>query len=187
MFVQANYRDVQYDLAVDRTGLNRTNSGYSINTGLDMLVTDLIKGQLFVGYMNQRYKGVLPDVAGFNYGANLDWSPTPLLTFHLTASRTPNATTLAHASAADDQSVRVGADYSVTTDLMVNAHISYTDSDFRGSPRHDTNMELGTGLKYEMNRYVSAKAEYRYQKRDSSIGGQNYSDNMIYVGLDLHI
>ncbi len=187
MFVQANYRQVQYDLALDRNGLDRTNHGYSINTGLDMLVTDLIKGQLFVGYMDERYKGALPDVKGFNYGANVDWTPTPFWAFHLTASRTPDATTIANASAADDQTVRLGVEYFITPDITALGHVGYTDINFRGSTRHDNTTEAGVGLNYAMNRLVSVKAEYRYQQRDSSIGGQNYTDNLIYVGLNLHI
>ncbi len=186
-FVQANYREVQYDLKIDRTGLNRTNHGYSVNSGLDMLVTDLVKGQLFVGYLNESYKLGLPDVKGFNFGANVDWNPTPFWTVHLTASRTPAATTVALASASDDQMVRLGVDYAILSTVTILAHGSYTDSDFHGSPRHDKYSEGGIGASYFVNRYVDLKVEYTHQERSSSLGGQNYKDNLIYGGFNLHI
>ena len=187
MFVQANLRDVKYDLTTDRTGLNRANHGYSINTGLDMLVTDLVKGQLFVGYMSESYKAGLSDVKGFNFGANVDWNPSTFWTLHLTASRTPSATTIANASASDDQMVRLGIDYAVLPSVTILAHGSYTDSNFHGSPRHDKYSEAGIGASYFLNRYVDFKVEFTHQERSSSLGGDNYKDNLIYGGFNLHI
>jgi hypothetical protein len=187
VFIQANYRDIQYDLKTDRTGLNRTNHGYSMNSGLDMLVTDLIKGQIFIGYLKENYAVGLSDVSGFNFGANVDWNPSPFWTLHLTASRTPSATTVAKASASDDQTVRLGVDYAILPTVTIVAHGSYTDSDFLGSVRHDKYSEGGIGATYFANRYVDLKVEFTHQERSSSLGGANYKDNLIYGGLNLHI
>lgn len=187
MFVQANYRDVQYDLTHDRNSLQRDNNGYSANFGLDMLVTDLVKGQIFVGYLNQRYQAPLVDVSGFNFGANVDWSASALWTFHLMASRTLNGTTVNNASAQDDQMVRLGVDYSVLPNVMVQAHVGYTDSVFNGSPRDDKYTDTGIGVSYAMNHTVSAKLAYTFQNRDSTIPGQNFNDNVVAVGLNFHL
>ena len=187
MFIQANLRNVQYDLTHDRNSLQRDNNGYSVNFGLDMLVTDLVKGQIFVGYLNQRYHAPLVEVSGFNFGANVDWSPTPLWTFHLTASRTLNGTTVNNASAQDDQAVRLGVDYSILPNVMVVTHVGYTDSVFNGSPRDDKYTDAGIGLNYSMNHNITAELAYTYQKRDSTITGQSFNDNLVTVGLNFHL
>ena len=187
VYVQGNLRDVGYDLTLDRSGLNRSNHGYSIDVGLDMLVTEVINGQVFAGYMAERYHAGLPDVTGLGYGANLTWTPTAFWAVHLTASRTPNATTLDGASAEDDQLARLGVDYLITPTLTVLSHVQYLDSDYHGSLRDDTYTEAGIGLNYAMNEYLNVKVEYDYQTRSSSLADQGFTDNALLAGVNLHI
>ncbi|MDE2110388.1 MAG: outer membrane beta-barrel protein [Alphaproteobacteria bacterium] len=187
MFVQGNYRDVGYDLLIDRNGARRANNGYSVNAGLEMLVTDIVKGQIFVGYLDQHYHAPLVNVKGFNFGANVDWSASPLWTFHLAASRTLNGTTIAGASAEDDRMVRLGVDYSILRNVMIQAHFSYNDSVFNGSPREDKYPEAGIGVNYLMNSLMTATLAYAHQERNSSISGQGFTDNTVSVGLNFHL
>ncbi|MBU6442508.1 MAG: outer membrane beta-barrel protein [Alphaproteobacteria bacterium] len=187
MFVQANERDVQYAAALDRNGLHRDNHGYSVNGGLEMALTDLITGQIYGGYLNEHYTAPLKTVSGFNFGADVDWTPTPLWTFHLTASRLLNGTTIDNASAEDDQSVRLAADYKFRRDVTIQAFGGYTDSNFNGSPRHDKYTSAGVNLNYYLTRSVSAQLGYAYQTRSSSLAGQGFSDNLITLGLNLHL
>lgn len=186
-FFQAIINDAVYDLKLDRTGLDRANNGETYNVGVDMLVTDLVKGQLFVGYLDQRYKAPLVGISGFNYGGNVEWNPDPLWVVHFSASRTLNGTTIAGASAEDDQVVRLGADYSLRRSVKILTHIQYTDSEFNGSSRDDKYWDAGVGVEYAMNAHMSARLSYDYQTRNSTIGGQNFDDNTVTVGLNLHI
>lgn len=187
MFVQGNLRTVQYDLALDRTGVQRDNNGFSVNAGLDMLVTNLVKGQIFVGYLNQNYHAPLTDISGFNFGANVDWSATPLWTFHLTASRTLNGTTVANASAEDNQRVALAVDYSILRSVMIRGHVGYNDAVFNGSPREDRYTDAGLEVNYDMNSFTSANLGYNFQNRESTIPGQNFDDNVVTLGLNFHL
>lgn len=187
MFVQVNYKDVRYDLDLDRSGLQRANDGYSVNAGLDMLVTNLVKGQIFAGYLSQRYHTPLVNVSGLNYGANVDWSASEIWTFHLTASRALNGTTISTASAQDERAVRLGVDYSVLQNVMVQAHIGYTDSVFSGSTRDDKYTDAGIGVEYDLNQNISAKLAYTFRNRDSTIAGQDFNENQATVGLSFRL
>ena len=187
MYVQANERDVHYQLSLDRNGLHRDNHGYSVDTGLDMAVTHLIRGQVFVGYISEHYTAPLKGVSGFDFGANLDWMPTEIWAFHLTASRTLNGTTIDNASTEDDQAVRLSADFKVRPNITVTGDVGYTDSNYNGSPRHDKYTTAGVKLNYSLNRNISAQLGYDYQTRSSSITGQNFNDNLVMVGLNLHL
>lgn len=186
-FLQASYRDVSYDIGPDRSGLFRSNNGYSLDCGLDMLVTDLIRGQAFVGYLNERYHAPLPDVSGLNFGAALDWSPSAFWTVHLAASRLLNGTTIYHASTEDDQSVRVGVDYFVLTDMTIKVHAAYQNSKFNGSPRTDKYVEGGGGAEYTLGPKLTVSLAYTYQTRDSTVAGQDFNDNLVRVGLNIHL
>lgn len=182
-FIQGIDNSAHYDLTFDRSGLRRDNDGYAVNVGLDMLVTDLVRGNVFVGYLDQRYKAPLQDVSGFNFGANVDWYASPLWTFHLTASRTLNGTILATASTEDDRTVRLSTDFLVRPNITLNAFVGYLDSDFVGSPRDDKYVLAGITLSYHMNRWIALELSDNFQTRDSSIIGQNFDDNVVMLGV----
>ena len=187
VYLQGLDRQVSYDLTLDRNGLNRNNSGYAVNAGLDMLVTNLVKGNIFVGYLDQHYHAPLVPISGFNFGANVDWNATPLWTFHLTASRILNGTTLNHASSEDDQTVQMAADYAFRRTMSLNAFVGYTHTDFNGAPRKDDVVNAGVGFNYNINELMTAKLGYDYSNRTSTIGGQNFDDNVVSVGIGFHV
>lgn len=178
---------VRYDNVPDRNGLDRNNHGYSIDGGLDMSLTNLIQGRFFGGYLSQKYHAPLTNVSGFNFGADLTWTPTPLWTVNLTASRTLNGTTINTASAEDDRLVRLTADYSFRRNVLIEGSFAYNDANFRGSARDDKYSLFGIGLKYLMNRYMNAQLRYEHQHRNSTIAGQDFDDNAVTAGLNLQL
>jgi hypothetical protein len=187
VFVRADDRQMTYDLSVDRNGLRRSNHGYSVNGGLDMLVTNLIKGEVFAGYLDEHYQAPLTNVSGFNFGANLVWDPSVFWTVRLTASRTLNGTTLNNASAEDDQVVRLEVDYSPTPTITVEPHLGYTDSSFSGISRRDQYVDTGLSVSYAINRLFSARLGYDYQDRSTNAAGQKFTDNTVTIGLTAHL
>ena len=187
IFARATDRSVEYTRHFDRNGLQRDNHGYRVDVGLDAEVTHLLVGSIFAGYLDEHYHAPLLNISGFDFGANLDWSVTPLWTLHLTATRTLNSTTLNNASAEDNQSVRLSADFNPRDDIVINGYVGYIDSNFNSAVRHDTYTLAGIGLSYYMNRNVSAKLGYDYQLRNSSVTGQGYHDNTVSIGLQLQL
>jgi hypothetical protein len=186
-FVQVGERDVQYSMTFDRNGLRRDNHGYSVNGGLDMAITDLIQGEVFAGYLDEQYKNPLPNISGFDFGANFDWNVDPLWTLHLTASRLLNGTTISGASAEDDQSARLTADFKPEPDLTFEGYIEYLDENFNGTVRDDRYTTAGLVVKYLMNHNMNLEGGYDYQKRDSTVTGQDFNDNHLFVGLNLQL
>lgn len=188
IFVLFDDKIVRYDnVTADRNGFDRNNHGYSVNGGIDMSLTNLIQGRFFAGYLSQRYHTPLANVTGFNFGADLTWTPTPLWTVRLTASRTLNGTTINTAATEDDRLVRLTADYSLRPNVLLEGSFAYNDANFRGSPRDDKYSLFGIGLKYLMNRYMNAQLRYEHQRRDSSLAGQDFDDNAVTVGLNLQL
>jgi hypothetical protein len=184
-YLEATDNNNDYDLTFDRNGYRRNNHGYDVDFGLDMLVTDLVKGEVFAGYLNQHYNAPLPNVSGFNYGAKLDWNASPFWTFHLLASRTLNGTDLAGASTEDDQAVQLSVDYLIRQNITITVTGSYLDAKYAGSPRDDTYPAVSARLTYNLNRWMSLYASEAYQSRNSSIVDQNFGDNVVSIGLQL--
>ncbi len=190
-FVKALYDNRHFDHFFDRSGLHRSSDGYRIDTGLDMQITHLLSGEVYVGYLEQRYsKSVpipLPSVSGIDYGANLDWYADERLTVHLNGARVLSDVTIAGVSATQDDNVKLSADYEFRYNIIVQPYVGYTHSKFIGTNRTDDYPSAGVTVSYLMNRYISLDAGYHYSKRTSNVSGADYSDDTVSVGLNLHI
>ena len=190
-FVKASYDERDFDLFADRSGLHRSSHGFRVDGGVDMQITHLLAGELFLGYLNQSFAQnvptPLPNVSGFDYGAELDWYASPLLTVHLSGSRQLADVIITGASVADNKNVAVSADYEFRPNIILQGRVSYTDSRFVGTIREDTYPGIGIGVKYLVNRTVSANLYYNYSERSTNISGVQYNDNTISIGLSLHL
>ncbi len=186
-FVRGTYDTRVFDLKIDRTGVDRDSHGYRIDSGLEMMVSHLMKGEIFVGYLDQTYKAPLNDIAGIDYGASLIWYASPLITLHVNASRKLNDTTITSASASDDRYVAAGFDYELRRNIIVQGEVGYTDSNFFGSLRDDKVTDGVIDARYLINRYMSMTAKYEYSTRTSTVPGHNFNDNTIMGGLRLQM
>jgi hypothetical protein len=190
-FVKATYDSRSFDHMFDRSGLDRSSHGYRVDGGVDMQISHLLRGELFAGYIEQRFPQnvptPLPNVSGFDFGAQLDWFASPLLTLHLTASRTLNDVILSGASVADNRSIGISADYEFRRNIILQGRFSYTDAEYVGTSRTDQYPSAGVSLKYLINRYLSADLGYNYSERSTDVSGLDYTDDTVSLGLHLHV
>jgi hypothetical protein len=186
-FVETLYEEHSFELAVDRSGFDRSSSGYRVRGGVTALLGAIIQGQAFVGYLKQTYAEPLEDVTGFDFGATLDWPITPLTTLRLLASRTVNDTTINGVSGIDDKSVAFSVDHALLRNLVLRGNVGYLHSTFAGMSREDELIDAGAGVEYFLNRYLSLAGRYAFQKRTSNGGPQVYSDNLFSIAIRGHI
>ena len=190
-FVKATYDERNFASKFDRSGDARSSHGFHINGGLDLQITHLVRGELFVGYLEQSFAQnvphPLPKLAGLDFGAQLDWFISPIFTAHISASRQLADVTLTGVSMADNRNVAVSADYEFRPNIILQARASYTESQFVGSTRTDRYPGAGIGVKYLINRYMSANLNYNYGERSTSAAGATYKDNTVSLGLTLHL
>lgn len=190
-FVKGSYDDRHFDHFFDRSGLHRSSHGYRIDGGLDVQISHLVAGDIFVGYLKQSFAQdvptPLPDVSGLDYGVQLDWYASPILTLHLNGQRQLSDVIINRASVSDDKLIKLSGDYEFRPNVIVQANVAYTDSRFVGTARTDHYPGAGISVKYLMNNYMSANVSYNYNERSSNLSGLSYKDNMVSIGLNLHI
>ena len=187
VFLRGSLDDKNFDLTVDRDGVDRDSKRYRADIGAEFFATRLIRGQVFAGYVDQRFNDPLPDVSTVDYGAALDWFATPLMTFHVRAARILNDTTIAGASVSDDRTAGLSLDYELLRNLLVHAGGDFTHSDFRGTPRSDELWDGWMSADYLINEYLSARASYRYTHRNSNAAGEDFDDNTVLLGLHFQL
>lgn len=186
-FARVTYNSRDFLRRLDRFGVNRDSNGYAVEAGVDMRVSALISGSFYGGWFQQNYRAPLANVSGFNFGAGLTWSPTQLLTVKVNAARRLVDTTVPGASASNEASVGIGADFSITRDVLLFGSFDYVDASFSGANRNDETVIFGAGLRYAINRYVSAEGRYTYLKRDSSEAGADFEANTFMALLNFHL
>ena len=183
VYAQASYNVREFDLQFDNAGFDHSSEGYRLDTGLQMLISPLIKGTMFIGYLQQNFKPPFHDVSGVDFGSQIDWFTTELLTVHLTTARTLTDTTLVGASSEDERTVRLSADYELLRNVILQANAGYENDIFDGISRNDRVTTAGLDAKYFLTQRFSVYADYSHSQRDSTIPTVNFADNLISAGL----
>ena len=193
-YLKATYNDDGFEQYYDRSGYHRASHGYQFDAGVNLLLGELVQGTVYLGYVDQMYDhtqqpGLLPleDISGLDFGADLVWYPTELLTVELKGSRQIVNTTFAGAAGGDDRNVTLSASWEVTRRVYVTANAGYDDTDYNGAGLDETVPTFGVGLKYIISHYVQAQLNYQYSTRNASLTGLNYNDNLVSLGLNLQI
>jgi hypothetical protein len=106
---------------------------------------------------------------------------------HLDGEHTVQDVTIAGASASDNKSIKLSADYEFRRNILVQFYGSYTDSRFTGTARTDDYPGAGVTVTYLLNRYLSAHLGYDFGQRSSNFAPFDFTDNMLSVGVKLHV
>ena len=80
-----------------------------------------------------------------------------------------------------------GIDYAIRPNVILHGDVGYLDNVFTGTSRSDDITSYGVGGTYLINRYLSATARWERSERDSTISGQNYSDNIFWFALGFQV
>jgi len=187
-YVKASYDERDFDQLTDRSGVHRSSHGFRVDGGVNLQLTHLVRGEVFVGYLSQNFASpALKDISGFDYGVQLDWFVSDVLTAHLSGRRTLDDVVLSGVSLADNKSVYASADYEFRPNIILQAHASYTNTTYGGSTRTDNYPGAGVGVKYLVNQYASLNLNYNYSQRSTQSSAFEYTDNTVSIGLSLHI
>ena len=185
IFARASYNWRDFDLQFDRNGFDHSSDGYRLDSGLQMMLSPLIKGTMFVGYLQQNFKAPLHSVSGIDFGSQIDWFVTELMTVHLDVTRLLSDTTIAGASSEDERNIRGSVDYELLRNVILQANVGYENDIFRGTSRDDRITTVGLGAKYLFDRRISLYAHYDHSGRNSTVGGTDFADNLMTAGITL--
>jgi hypothetical protein len=196
-YVKFSYDERDFNLFDDRTkfsdgrGYHRSSHGYRVDGGVNLQISHLVSGEVYVGYLTQLFSQNVPhplqNVSGFDYGVQLDWYVTPLLTAHISGKRSLDDVVLSGVSVADNKNVTLSADYEFRPNIIVQGRAGYTNTRYVGSGRTDDYPSVGIGVMYLVNRYVSLNVNYNYSERSADTAALAYTDNTVSIGLALHI
>lgn len=188
MFGRAVYERVAYRIARDDAGFNRDNKGYRLTGGMKFELTNVVDGNIFVGYMHRNYKDPrFRDYSGAAYGASIRWSPTRLTTISVNANRSVQETTQLGFRGYVSSNFGVRVEHNLTRFVRLDGGIRYDKNNYlviRGfvpAPvdRDDDLFTANVGLNYTLNRQVAFGVAWDYTKRSSNMIASDYTRNKI--------
>ena len=165
----------------------RDSSGEQFEIGANFDITNLVRGEVGVGYFTQDVVGFPSNTDGVSLSGKVEYFITPLTTITLTGSRGfVNSSVL---SAPGDVSTGGGVrvDHEVRRNVLVYATLGASLQDYVGIDRQDTRTSAGFGATYLINRAAQLGLSYdhRSQRSDGAFHGYEYDINEIFLSLTL--
>lgn len=186
--VAASANSRRYDDRLDDQGYDRSSRGWRVDTGVGLDLTDLVRGDLLVGYLSQNYNDArLSDPSGFSVRATLNWTPTKLTLVVPALERSVQETTLANASAIVRTSASVLVRHEYARNVLLTGNLSYSYDKFEGSTRADSTYEARARATYAFTPEVHLGGEARYKVRDSNAQNSSYDQTVIGLRLSLQM
>lgn len=182
--VAADARD--YDAASGATAVDRDADGYEVLGGVNLDLSNLLRGEAGIGYFSQDVSEPGADDAdGFSARIGLQWLATPILTLSTTASRGVTDAGVSGSTSAVETDLGVRADWEARRNLALDASLGRVSEEFRGVDREDQRTVAGVGALYRLNRIVGVTARYTRVSRNSDglDAGADYDQNTFSLGL----
>lgn len=171
----------------DDTSVNRDSDGYEITVGTAVNISGKARGEVFVGYMEQDYdSNTLNDIDGAAFGASLLWNPTQITSLNFGVIRSIEETAIANSSGYIATNYSADLEHELLRNVLLGTNISFSNNDYESTtanPREDNILSAGAEVRYLINRNTSAKIDYEYQDRDSNAANQDYTKNIVMIGL----
>ena len=192
-FVQASGNWREYQSAADQFGFHRNSSGYEVDAGTAVELTDIISGEVFAGYLSQSYADArLKPVSGVGFGGSLLWNVTQLTSVRMGVTRTVQETTVTgtgiggttqDASGDLQTAATASVEHELLRNVLVTGGVSYTEDAFQGVSRTDDSYGASAEARYLINRNLNAGLTFTYTKRDSSQSVNNYDREVVMARL----
>ncbi len=171
--------------------LFRDSKGYDAVVGTALDISGLINGDLYVGYMGQKYSdNRLTDTSGYKAGSTLRWLPTRLTAVLTSFSRTIKETTDVQCSGYVSTHYGVSVDHEFLRNMIFSGRIGMTRNDYQPAAaytdfvsRKDDIANDGLGVKYKLNGNYWLSVDYDLTNRSSNIAGSDYRNHQIMVKL----
>jgi len=167
---------------------NRDSDGYVVGVGANFDVSELVRGDIQVGYMKQSYDNVLfKNISGFNAAGRVEWFPTQLTTIGLNGSRTIEESTAPGSQGFIANSIGASIDHELMRNVLLSAAYNHGKDNYKGVDRDDKRDNFSATATYLLNRRVGLFLTYNYLKQDSNgaAKGASFKDNKLIASVAL--
>jgi hypothetical protein len=159
-----------------------SSEGYRALGGVNLEFTRLIRGEIGVGYADQRFESAsIARAAGLAYRAMLTWSPTRMVDVKFRAESVVTQAVDTAVAGIRADSVQLGFDYELRRNVVISAAAIYEKDRFFGQPRDDRVLASIAEVRYLLNRVWSLSLRHQYTTRDSNVSSFTYDKHEVGI------
>lgn len=164
------------------TGFNRNSVAYSIQAGVGLQFTNLLQGDIRVGYLTQNNRDPrFLDTSGVGFSANLVYNVRPTTTIRLTADRSiePGGSTITTGNIRSTGAVTV--EHELLRNVILVGFGRYSSIDPQGPIDNATEIEGRLSAIYYLSRRFRFNAGYAHYRRRGVFG--DFDVNNLSAGV----
>lgn len=186
-FVEGGADTREHDVALDRFGMQRDSTGWTLKGGTTFEFSRKLTGEASIGWINRKYKDAsLQELNGFLFDGSLIYSMSALTNMKLTAATVAAETTVPGTAGVLTRNAGIEIEHSFRRWLIGAVKFNYGHDDYVGSLRKDDRFSIGGSITYKLNRWAQAKAEVRQEwLRSSTPAGVDYDATVFLLGMKL--
>ena len=166
--------------------MNRDSEGLSAKAGTTFEYSQKLIGEFSVGYLARHYRDpALQSFGGFLLDGALIWTSSALTAFKLAATTTAAESTIPGVSGVLTRGLAAQVNHAFRRWLTATGTFAFWLDDYEGSPRVDKRYATSALLTYKATREFWFKAEYRHEWRTSNFPGNDYTADVLLLGVRL--
>lgn len=186
-FVSVAYSATDYKngdfTGVDFSGPDRDSDSIDALAGWKMDYKGFLNGYAGIGYATRNYdSAAIEDIDTLKIAADINWNIAKKATLNLALSQAISEDSQITQGMVLSQG-RLRLDYKFLHNLFYNAFVDYAFADFQSIRREDDILNLGTGLRYQINDRWSLSGDYDFIARDSSALSADYDKHQFMIRL----
>ncbi|WP_454758328.1 outer membrane beta-barrel protein [Caulobacter segnis] len=186
LYVSATGNKKDYD--TNLAAFDRTSDGYVVGVGANFDVSELVRGDLQVGYMKQSYdRAAFKSIDGVNVLGRLEWFPTQLTTLGVNGSRTIEESVAPGSPGFVSSNIGASIDHELLRNVLLSASYTHGKDQYEQIARDDKRDNFSATATYLLNRRVGVFLTYNYLKQDSTgaAKGASFKDNKLIASVAL--
>lgn len=169
VFSQFTYTYTNYDEPLPGGVENRNSQEGRALLGTSFDITDFVRGQFGVGYVQRRYESAaFENLSGIAFDAKIEYFPTQLMTITIRAYRVVQDSIYFSSGGFFNNAVLLRVDHELLRNLLLYTQLGYNVNQFQGNNRTDHVGEVGFGAHYFLSRGLGLKVDALYIDRASA-------------------
>lgn len=184
-FVEASADSREHDIALDRFGVQRDSTGWTLKGGSTFAFSRKLTGEASLGYLERNYKDpTLKQLQGFTVDGSLIYALSALTNVKLTAATVAAETTVPGTAGVLTRNSGIEVNHAFRRWLVGAIKFDYGFDDYIGSDRKDDRYALSASITYKLNRDMQVKGEVREEWLHSSTPvGVDYNATVFLLGM----
>lgn len=189
---EVNSRD--YDLESSDAGFvpgvdfDRDSTGFKVQGGFEFGLTNLVDGNVMVGYLRQEYDDAnFMEIDGVSFSVGLRWRLSGLTDLRIDGGRSAEDATSSFVGGRMATTYGAAIDHELRRNVIATIETSHTNYDFEDSLRDDDITRAGARIRYLVNRRMSLGLQYDYVDRSSNIVGVDHARNMVQLNYRVQL